>query len=221
MNPIKTRSTVSSPKKARGSGHERRAEILASARELFLANGVERVSTRQIARHVGISQTALYVYFDNRGAILAALAEIAFKTLGEVIGAVEESAKDPIDYLQKALPAYMRFGLGHPDEYRLAFQLVDPAESAGPEWSGFRSYEGSLVYASMERQVLAGVKSGSIKNRERSSRAVTQSIWASIHGFVAVRLAFPSYEWVDAERHIRIHTHLLIHGIAGGAEPPA
>ena len=53
-------------RKARGSGHERREEILRAARELFLEHGVEGVSTRQIAARVGISQTALYVYLRAR-----------------------------------------------------------------------------------------------------------------------------------------------------------
>ena len=54
-------------RKARGSGHERVGEILEAARELFLQHGVEGVSTRQIATRVVISQTALYVYFKNKG----------------------------------------------------------------------------------------------------------------------------------------------------------
>ena len=207
-------------RKARGAGHERREEILAAAKALFLKHGVESVSTRQIAERVGISQTALYVYFENRGAILTALAEIAFKKLSTVIQAVEQSAKGPVDYLRKVLPAYMRFGLAHSDEYRLAFLLVDPAEPVLPGQVGFRIEEGARIYASMERQVFAGIESGAIKNRRRSPRAVAQSVWAGIHGLVAVRLAFPAYEWVDAEEQIRVHAEILMDGLVAGEVRP-
>ena len=36
-------------RKARGSGHERKGEILAAARSLFVEHGFENVSTRKIA----------------------------------------------------------------------------------------------------------------------------------------------------------------------------
>ena len=214
---IKTSPGAVKQRKPRGSGHERRDEILVAAKALFLQHGVERVSTRQIAERVGISQTALYVYFDNRGAILDALSELAFGKLGTVVDTIERVADGPLDYLQKLLPAYMRFGLDHPDEYRLAFLLVDPTEPVPVNRVGFKIEAGSRIYASMERQVFEAVRVGAIGAGLRDPRAIAQSVWAAMHGLVAVRLAFPAYQWVEADTQIRVHTKMLMDGLVGTA----
>jgi AcrR family transcriptional regulator len=117
-------------RKARGSGHERPEEILAAARELFLEHGIENVSTRQIATRVGISQTALYVYFRNKEMMLDSLVEAAFRKLGTALACVEAKCSDAIDYLRAAIPEYIRFGFENPDEYRLAFLLRDARRKA-------------------------------------------------------------------------------------------
>ena len=46
-------------RKARGHGHERRSEILSAAKQLFISEGYETVTTRQLAERVGLSQTGL------------------------------------------------------------------------------------------------------------------------------------------------------------------
>ena len=55
--PAKTRRQ--GVRKPKGSGQERRGEILAAATELFAAEGYGRVTTRALAERVGISQTGL------------------------------------------------------------------------------------------------------------------------------------------------------------------
>ena len=126
MQPLSRREYVISldHRKARGAGCERPAEILKAARELFLTQGVENVTTRQIAARVGISQTALYVYFSSKEEMLDALAEEAWRGLAEALAAADpEDAEglDPVDRLRAILSAYMRFWLRRPDDYRIIF----------------------------------------------------------------------------------------------------
>ena len=124
-------------RKARGAGHERRDEILAAARELFIEQGIENVTTRQIAQRVGISQTAVYVYFKKKDEMLDALVDDAFGKLSRSLETLEHGHVAPIDYFSAAIPMYIRFGIENPDEYRLAFRIRDgrprSAERAGTE----------------------------------------------------------------------------------------
>ena len=86
-------------RKARGAGCERPAEILKAARELFLTQGVENVTTRQIAARVGISQTALYVYFSSKEEMLDSLAEEAWRGLADALAAADPKdaeGSDPV-----------------------------------------------------------------------------------------------------------------------------
>ncbi|MGA2494515.1 MAG: helix-turn-helix domain-containing protein [Roseiarcus sp.] len=96
-------------RKRRGAGCERPAEILKAARALFLENGVEGVTTRQIAARVGISQTALYVYFCTKEQMLDSLAREAWRGLGAALdAAVEEGPEqaEPADRLRAILGVF-------------------------------------------------------------------------------------------------------------------
>jgi AcrR family transcriptional regulator len=207
-------------KKARGLGFERRDEILAAAKDLFLKEGVESVSTRKLAQLVGLSQTGIYVYFKSKQAILAALIDAAFKKLGAALSEVDQGSEGAIHYLELAIPVYIRWGLENPDEYRLAFMLRDPAASVHPDSTGDpseKSFEGVKVFAALEKKILAGVAAGELYSIEKDPRAIAQCVWASLHGLVSVLIAFPIFDWVPKDRLIAAHTRLLLEGL----KPPA
>ncbi len=205
---------VPTGRKARGSGHERKQEIADAAKSLFLSEGIENVSTRLIAERVGISQTALYVYFQNKDAILAHLTDSAFRKLGAVLEEVERVSRDPLDYLRKALPTYIRFGLDHPDEYRIAFMMFNQRGAATASADSLeKSRPGIEVFRGMERQIVDGAKRGLIRNRRRKPEGTAQSIWAGIHGLVAAQLAFPDFAWIDRDALIDIHVQILVSGL--------
>ncbi len=217
MKSIHKTFTVSlEHKKARGQGFERREEILAAAKELFLKEGVESVSTRKLAELVGLSQTGIYVYFKSKQAILAVLIDSAFKKLGAALSEIDVSSSGTIQYLEHAIPTYIRWGLENPDEYRLAFMLRDPSSSAHPNSKGDpseKSVEGLKVFASLEQRVLAGIAAGELNSYEKNPRAVAQCLWGSLHGLVSLLIVFPVFDWVARDHLIVAHTRLLLDGL--------
>src|SRR5262245_65030778 len=76
-------------RKSRGLGHERRDEILAAAKELFIAEGYETVTTRKLAESAALSQTSLYVYFKSKEEIMDALCRATFAQLAQGISRVD------------------------------------------------------------------------------------------------------------------------------------
>src|SRR5689334_4199179 len=103
-------------RKPRGQGASRRAEILAAAKRLFLEEGFERTTMRRIAAMVGVSSTALYVYFADKEAILHAIAEQTFEDLLACLEASPPAAASPVDRFRAGLRAYVTFGRSRPDE---------------------------------------------------------------------------------------------------------
>ena len=206
-------------RKARGSGHERVGEILEAARELFLQHGVESVSTRQIAMRVGISQTALYVYFKNKGEMLDRLTEGAFRKLGEAMQDVSDRHSNPVDFLRAWVPEYIRFGLKHPDEYRLTFLLRD-GRHPGLLPQEQRQTEGLRVFADFQKRLSAAQASGELRSLTASPEALAQSLWAAMHGLVALLLAFSDFDWVKLDALIHVHTDLLLGGLVTTPNPP-
>ena len=206
-------------RKARGSGHERFEEILGAARELFLEHGIENVSTRQIATRVGLSQTGLYVYFKTKDEMLDKLVEGAFRKLGQKLREVETRSNGPLEYLQGAIPAYIRFGVENPDEYRLAFLLRDARRKAGMIAPEQRQTVGVEEFGVLEGHVANGLACGALRSSASSPKAVAQALWAAIHGLVALLLAYPDFDWVHFDDLLSAHTEMLLHGLL--AQPQA
>ncbi len=199
-------------RKARGCGHERPEEILCAARQLFLEHGVENVSTRQIAARVGISQTALYVYFKSKEEMLDQLSNAALCKLGAELQKIDAACRDPVEYLRQALSGYVRFGLEHPDEYRLAFMLRDGHRKTD-DVDHKESPVGKALFVALANRIAEGVAAGKIRNMGQSAESIAQSVWAAIHGLVSLRLAYPDFDWPPVDDQVALHIDMLLRGL--------
>jgi AcrR family transcriptional regulator len=206
-------------RKPRGSGHERREELLASARALFLEHGVENVSTRQIAARAGISQTCLYVYFASKEELLDKLVEASLRKLGGALDAVNASFPDPIEFLRANLREYIRFGLDNPDEYRLAFMLRSTRRKDGAQAGEGGRAIGDALFDVLQNRIEQGVAAGKFYCLA-SARAAAQAVWAAVHGLVALRLAYPDFDWVAVDEQIDAQVDMLLNGLAKTGVPP-
>src|ERR1700675_1669299 len=108
-------------RKRKGEGSQRRVEILDAAKQLFVEEGYAATTIRRIAAKLGISSTALYVYFQDKDAILVEICDATFAGLIAKLDDVRRDSTDPLDALAKSLERYIRFGLDHPNEYELTF----------------------------------------------------------------------------------------------------
>src|SRR5882762_6873808 len=66
-----------SPTSNRGesAGTDKRSRILDAAQRLFLRYGVKRTALDDVVREAGIAKRTLYLYFDSKDALFAAIAE--------------------------------------------------------------------------------------------------------------------------------------------------
>jgi AcrR family transcriptional regulator len=206
-------------RKARGSGHERLAEILAAARALFLEHGFENVSTRKIAERVGISQTALFAYYKTKDDILNALIREAFAELDRATAEVDRTAAGPEDRLRRGVAGYVAFGLSHPDEYRLAFMVIKPYRKPHnveqPEAPGEGARVGVPIFLRLVERVGEAMEAGVLRRDLGSPMLVAQALWASMHGLVAALIARPrpDFPWEDMEDLVRVQTEMLLSGM--------
>jgi AcrR family transcriptional regulator len=93
-------------------------------------DGAETISLAALARAIGVSQAAPYRHFPDRDALLAAVAEEAFKIFhANLLDAVALSTNH--DSQQLICRAYVNFGLARPGLYRLMFasQILHHAAS--------------------------------------------------------------------------------------------
>src|SRR6202000_1201388 len=116
-----------SERKARGSGHLRRAELLAAAQKIFTVSGYEGATIRKIAEEVGVSSTALYMYFQDKSQIMLEICVHALEGLYHQLEAISAETRDPLSKVRGILEVMLRFGFEQPTAYQLLY-CVAPKE---------------------------------------------------------------------------------------------
>jgi len=195
-------------RKAKGDGHLRRAEILEAAERIFVAEGYEGATIRKIADEVGVSSTALYMHFQDKGCILAEICERTFENL---LARNSEIAQKPLDAVVRTrmmLDAYMRWGLGHPNAYQLVYCTHNPTAQSLPEATAELSAQCYDTFAGVVREVAA---SGRLRTGDGESAA--QALWMACHGVVALIAARPKFDWADHEELMRVTLDGMLHGL--------
>jgi AcrR family transcriptional regulator len=193
-------STITPARRARGSAISRRAEILAAAKRLFLADGYERATIRKIAASVGVSSAALYLYFPDKDAILRGIAEETFTALLVRLEAARHGPGDALTRMRASMHAYIAFGCAHPDEYRLTFlskmmSVSSPgryAEACGDIEAADRSF-GLLV-----QDTRALIEAGLFRPIDPVEAA--EALWACTHGATAMLIDHSEHLTTDSGR---------------------
>jgi len=148
---------------------ERERRIIAAARAIAERDGWDAVTIRRLADEIEYSQPVLYSHFENRDAIVAAVAVEGFK---EITAALREAASESSGRrkaLKNVAMAYLAFALSRPALYEAMFVLPTNlrfAEAATrPELrAGF--------------EALAAVVTPFCAD----AAAVTETFWAALHG---------------------------------------
>lgn len=202
-----------SPPKRKGLGPERREEILDAALRLFAQYGLYGVSTRQIASAVGISQPTLYAYFPSKHDLAAALHDRAFTDLHARLVASLAQPRTR-DGFRVALRIYVDFGLDNPDAYRLAFMLEDPLGRT-PRPDEHAVPPAAHATFGVMRTWVGELHAKGLASSDDPER-LAQSLWAALHGLVALLLARPQFPWVEWETLIQGHIDLLLNAAVTG-----
>lgn len=207
-------------RKPRGLGHERRGEILAAAKQLFLKEGYENFTTRRLAERVGLSQTSLYVYFRSKEEILDAVCHTTFQGLVQRFRSVTAESKDSPDLLLRLVEAYVEFGLEHRDEYQLTFMAGHSAPKFTRRKDLARPFEqqgiGVQSFLLFRDQVARMIEAGFLKAGDVT--LVTQTIWAAAHGLVSLMIARPGYLLSDRRALVDTTVDTLLTGLQSDSE---
>lgn len=202
-------TTRRSARKAKGDGHLRRAEILAAAERIFIAEGYEGATIRKIADEVGVSSTALYMHFQDKGCILLEICERTLRLLLERNCEIAAKPLDAVVRVKMMLEAYMRWGLEHPNAYQLVYSAPRPPSAAGwPEDTVDLSTQCYEIFCGVVREIAANGRL-----RTGSADSAAQALWMSCHGVVALLAARPHFAWADREELIQVTLDGLLNGL--------
>jgi len=113
------------------------AEIKDVARRQLVESGGTELSLRGIAREMGMTAPGLYRYFDNLGALSAAMChDYLDEVSARITAALDAAGTDVSARLHVAIRTFRDWAVGHPAEFGLLFRSKGPGPVAFPGQTG-------------------------------------------------------------------------------------
>lgn len=161
-----------------------RSLILKGAKKLFIENGIEKTTIRNIADEIDYSVGTVYVYFKDKNAILHDLHSIGFQELG---GYFKElfAISDPMQRLKEMGRVYIKFALENQEMYDLMFNLKAPMEYLeSTEEGGWN--EGMVTFGLVKKTVEECMNKGHFKGH--NLEPLSFMVWSLVHGMCSLEI---------------------------------
>lgn len=152
-----------------------RDRILAAARDIAVAEGWEKVSTRKIAEKIEYSTIKLYSEFGSKDAILRELQVLGFQELHRRITALQNVSNSPETRLLLYSSSQWSFAIEFPELYEVMFGLNGAMCSNEP----IEEMRATMLIINQAIQEIHPDAPFSYFNHW----------WAQIHGYISLHLA--------------------------------
>lgn len=197
--------TVRRTRARKGDGDRLREEILVAAERLLLETGSEEaVSIRAVAKAVGVTAPSIYRHFEDKTDLLFEVCARQFAAFDAALITAVEGIADPVEATYACGRAYVRFGMEHPEHYRIMFMA--------PAWYTPEKWENILntgAFAQLIQRIEAIIDAG-LMRPGADAFSVALHTWANIHGLTSLLVARPSIPWPDLDQLIDEHLDICL-----------
>jgi AcrR family transcriptional regulator len=204
--------------KQRRAPTERPGEILSAALALFVEKGFAATRLDDVAERAGLSKAAIYLYFDDKTALLQGVIR---QTVGANIGTVEALAKSHHGPVAALIPGILDFMASRVEETPMASiaKLVIAESRAFPEIGRFYLKEvigrGVPLF---EGLIARGIATGEFR-RVDPGFAVRSLVAPMLLGMVWKTVFEPiGGEKLDVRGLARHHADLMLHALRPAPE---
>ena len=187
-----------------------RTSILGAARHLIVTNGHRDVSMRDIAGAVGCSVSSLYLYFDNRDALIHTLIDEGFQRWYDEQLAISARHPEPWARLEAMARAYVAFGLERAEYYEIMYLFHPQTMERLPKELYRRARRG---FDLLTQTVVACVPAGTVAGDD--ARVLAASFWATLHGAVATLLTRRLDARIDRAAYVERAVRFALDGVRG------
>lgn len=155
-----------------------RAALVTAGLTLLAERQGDDLSLREVARSVGVSATAVYRHFPDKGALMTALARGGLDRLAAAQRAASDEAGGGMAGFAATGRAYVRFALDNPALFRLIFAspVLHPAR-------GEKAMAGSDAFSFLQANAAAAAGSDGGAGQFVALRA-----WSLVHGLAMLML---------------------------------
>ena len=186
-----------------------RSAIVAVAREIVAADGLDGLSLRRVGAKLGVTAPALYAYVDDKLDLLRGVAELEFERLAARFDALD--SPDAISRIREQAIAYVQHAQEDPALFHVMFLFrPDWAQQPAADELPAASKTFALGAAAIETAMREGML------RSDDPLLVAIAIWAAAHGTASVLLAGLN---LGAEYEARIIATVIDNLLRGLAVP--
>lgn len=196
-----------------------RQALIEAALELVAEKDVSSLSLREVTRKAGVSHAAPYRHFEDKEALLAAVAEQGFGMFNDALEEATQDIANPLERLEAGFIAYVRYAIENPSHYRILFGAYGAnAEKTYPSLAAaikqaFKQFVNTIA----QGQHLGAIRAG---NPEQ----LAQAVWALSHGLAMLlidgQLTYKEIEGMSNDTTLcvyeslfRFTTRLLMEGL--------
>lgn len=160
-----------------------RAKLIAAGLDLVRSEGERELSLRRVARAAGVTHTAAYRHFDDRDALIAAMAEEGYRKFYEYQSErLEHAGEDFGERFRRLGYAYISFTIENPEYARLMF---------GRGGIDFKAYPALVAAATrtfrrLQHVIRLGQRVGLIQGGRGKEK--TLAAWSMVHGLAMLIL---------------------------------
>jgi AcrR family transcriptional regulator len=156
-------------------GDLRRA-LLAEAVRTIGTHGIEALTLREAGRRLGVSRTALYRHFSDKGALLAAVARDGFQRFRADLSTEWNRVGHNWEGLAAMGRAYVRFAIANPSHYRVMFGQFSDLCAKDPALQADARAAFEVLLDALATLQNAGVV------RAADLTVTAEFVWATVHG---------------------------------------
>lgn len=185
-----------------------RAALLSEAAAIIAEGGVASLTMREIGRRLGVSRSAPYRHFEDKGALLVAVAAAGFTRLGQRLQSIDEDGpQSGLDRLRRIGEEYVHFALENPAHYRLMYGKEALTREELPELREAANALFEQLVGLFESHQRSGVLD------RRDPRAQAYVAWGAVHGLASLVIEGQIMADVDVDALIQETTRTLLDGI--------
>jgi AcrR family transcriptional regulator len=158
-----------------------RERLCETAAGLFVERGPAQFNMRELASRLGVSAMTPYRYFKDKNEILCAVRARAFRRFADQLETAH--ATEGLQLLKSAAMgrAYVKFALEEQTNYRLMFDLSQPAGETASDLEREERRARTLMTAHVHMLVKEGVFEG-------DPDQIARLLWAALHGVIVLHL---------------------------------
>lgn len=166
----------------------RRQAILDAAERVMSRSGLWATTMEEVAAEAEFSKGTLYLYFDNKDALCAAIADRSLSGLSPKLEEVMRPEPTALGKLSRSMELYARFLRDRPHLFRmmLSWMLMGVQDGEGSALSDYRQAVGQLVGRVVE-VISEGQREGTIRTDHEPLTLAVQ-LWASLLGVMLLEL---------------------------------